>query len=330
MSMQAADGQATQAAVSHTGTDLKGTNRTICSVSFPGDYVQSTDRCPADLWSPSDTKVQASSIWIRTVTLNRGLYEFKVAINGDWNVNYGACGTYRGDNIGLCIAEDNTKVTLTYDPATHQIQALVNCRDISQHCPPAGEEDGHKASATVGRDGNVKQVKEQEKPEEKVNVGTIQFEEWMKQLAQSMWETRVTIDNLAGAIIKPPLQPASPNPGTTDGGDRPVKVQLVELSDDLSNVTVNWEAGSFDSKGNVLLARVREDKVEEELGEGVAFVRSIAPSINGNKITARFDLSCFKPESRHGTWTLIYEDPNGSIHYKTTVKIPERSRRNTA
>jgi hypothetical protein len=101
-------------------------------------------------------------------------------------------------------------------------------------------------------------------------------------------------------------------------------------SPEQNTVTVTWTGwtgAKFNSEGSVFLARVSTDQVKGELGEGVPFVRSIepSPSIEGDKIIAKFDLSCFKQEFRHGTWTLFHGDPSGPIHYKTEVDIPPRT-----
>ena len=55
-----------------------------------------------------------------TVDIPAGDYEFKVALNGDWGINYGSDGQQDGPNYTLSLAEDST-VTFTYDPATQLV-----------------------------------------------------------------------------------------------------------------------------------------------------------------------------------------------------------------
>jgi len=56
-----------------------------------------------------------------TVDIPAGDYEFKVALNGDWGINYGSDGQQDGPNYTLSLAEDST-VTFTYDPETHLVE----------------------------------------------------------------------------------------------------------------------------------------------------------------------------------------------------------------
>ena len=56
-------------------------------------------------------------LYTLTVTIPAGDYEFKVALNGDWTVNYGSDGAQDGPNYALSLAADST-VTFTYDPNT--------------------------------------------------------------------------------------------------------------------------------------------------------------------------------------------------------------------
>ena len=71
------------------------------SVSFPGSYAHLLGG--AD-WEPADPTVQGADpegdgVWTLTVTLPAGDYEFKVALNGTWDENYGRDGVQGGENI---------------------------------------------------------------------------------------------------------------------------------------------------------------------------------------------------------------------------------------
>ncbi len=64
-------------------------------------------------------------MWTGTFTLEAGEYEYKIAFDGDWAVNYGADATHDGDNVAL-VLEETTEVTFTFDPNTNMITDSVN------------------------------------------------------------------------------------------------------------------------------------------------------------------------------------------------------------
>ncbi len=97
-------------------------------VVVPGT-IQSKLGCDAD-WKPDCTKTAltldpASGIYRATFDLPAGTYEYKVALNGSWTVNYGAKAKKDGANITLNLAEPRA-VTFLYDPATNYITDTVN------------------------------------------------------------------------------------------------------------------------------------------------------------------------------------------------------------
>ena len=59
-----------------------------------------------------------------TVDLAAGDYEFKVAMNGDWTLNYGSDGAENGPNYTLSLAADST-VTFTYDPESKLVEVTI-------------------------------------------------------------------------------------------------------------------------------------------------------------------------------------------------------------
>ena len=61
----------------------------------------------------------------RAVNLPEGNYEFKVAIDESWDVNYGAGGELNGPNLSLAIPVGSGDVLFTYDPVSHVIGAEV-------------------------------------------------------------------------------------------------------------------------------------------------------------------------------------------------------------
>ncbi|MBN2146251.1 MAG: extracellular solute-binding protein [Anaerolineales bacterium] len=91
-------------------------------VNLPGDY-QDKAGCGAQ-WDPAcqaTAMVEGDDgLYTLIVTLPAGEYQFKVALNGDWTVNYGSDGAQDGPNYTLSLAADST-VTFSYDPATQLV-----------------------------------------------------------------------------------------------------------------------------------------------------------------------------------------------------------------
>jgi len=76
----------------------------------------------AEQWQPSCsqamlTRDPADDVWRLTVDLPAGTYEYKAAINGSWDENYGEGGVRNGSNIVL--EHPGGSVTFEYDNATH-------------------------------------------------------------------------------------------------------------------------------------------------------------------------------------------------------------------
>jgi alpha-amylase len=99
----------------------------VASVTVAGP-LQSEMGCPAD-WDPacdaSDMTFDTNTgLWEKTVTLPPGDYEWKVAINNNWDVNYGAGGAAGGGNIALSLPAP-TSVTFIWDQVSHVPTATV-------------------------------------------------------------------------------------------------------------------------------------------------------------------------------------------------------------
>ncbi|MEL6307527.1 MAG: extracellular solute-binding protein [Chloroflexota bacterium] len=98
-------------------------------IGVPGAYQEEVG-CPGD-WQPECettfmTLVEGSeTMYTLTVTIPAGEYEYKVAMNGGWDENYGVDGVAGGDNIVL-VLEEETEVTFTYDDETNIITDSVN------------------------------------------------------------------------------------------------------------------------------------------------------------------------------------------------------------
>lgn len=95
-------------------------------VNLPGSYQEKT-ACGAQ-WDPA-CKATAlekgdDGLYRLTIQLPAGDYEYKVALDGAWTVNYGSDGAQDGPNYKLSLAADS-KVTFTYNPETHLVEVTT-------------------------------------------------------------------------------------------------------------------------------------------------------------------------------------------------------------
>ncbi|KQR75262.1 alpha-amylase [Arthrobacter sp. Leaf337] len=96
------------------------------SVTVAGS-LNSEMGCPDD-WQPTCAKAlmtldPADKVWRMTVPeLPAGTYEFKAALNGGWDENYGAGGAMNGANIVL--EHPGGSVTFRYDHTTHVLSPV--------------------------------------------------------------------------------------------------------------------------------------------------------------------------------------------------------------
>ena len=88
------------------------------SVTVAGDH-NSEMGCASD-WMPLCTQAQltkrADGMWSAAFDLPAGTYQYKVAIDGSWDENYGAGGIRGGDNVTYTHA--GGAITFFYDPST--------------------------------------------------------------------------------------------------------------------------------------------------------------------------------------------------------------------
>ncbi len=100
------------------------------SVGIPGSY-QSEAGCAGD-WDPGCPATQLiydanGDIWRNTFSIApAGGYEYKVALNGTWDVNYGLHAEQNGPNIPLGTAASPQNVTFYYDHKTHWVTENVS------------------------------------------------------------------------------------------------------------------------------------------------------------------------------------------------------------
>ncbi|HEV2931372.1 MAG TPA: alpha-amylase family glycosyl hydrolase [Propionibacteriaceae bacterium] len=100
----------------------------VNSVTVAGS-LQSEIGCPED-WQPACaashlTFDTSDGLWKATFTLPAGNYEWKVAINDSWDVNYGAGGAAGGSNLALSVHIES-EVTFVWDQVSKIPTASLN------------------------------------------------------------------------------------------------------------------------------------------------------------------------------------------------------------
>ncbi len=91
-------------------------------VTIPGSHNAAMG-CTGD-WAPDCTQAAltldaASGMYVGDFDLPAGTYDHKVAVGGNWDVNYGVGGAPGGDNISYTHA--GGPITFVYDPVTHLV-----------------------------------------------------------------------------------------------------------------------------------------------------------------------------------------------------------------
>lgn len=92
------------------------------SVTLVGS-LQNELGCEKD-WDPACDATALTAVsdtaYASTLTVPEGSYEFKVALNDSWDVNYGAGGAEDGANLPL-VLQGPAKIAFTYDDTSHLI-----------------------------------------------------------------------------------------------------------------------------------------------------------------------------------------------------------------
>jgi hypothetical protein len=95
-------------------------------VNLPGSY-QDKAGC-GNQWDPAckatGMEKGDDGLYRLTIQLPAGEYEFKVALDGAWTVNYGSDGAQDGPNYALSLAADST-VNFVYNPETHLVEVTT-------------------------------------------------------------------------------------------------------------------------------------------------------------------------------------------------------------
>ena len=95
----------------------------VDSVTVAGS-LQDELGCPGD-WQPDCAAThlafdRTDGRWHGTFTLPAGDYEWKVAIDDSWDVNYGAGGAAGGSNLALSVPAGGGSYVFTWDQVTHE------------------------------------------------------------------------------------------------------------------------------------------------------------------------------------------------------------------
>ena len=101
----------------------------VDSVTIAGS-LQSEVGCPSD-WDPACAATHltfdtSDGLWKGTFTIPPGDYEYKVAIDDSWEVNYGAGGALNGANVTLHVPRGTRSVTFVWDQVTHVVAHRLN------------------------------------------------------------------------------------------------------------------------------------------------------------------------------------------------------------
>ena len=153
-----ADGTKVQyrAVMAGTGFSATGGTRTVTvgqapqpdSVTVAGSLNQAMG-CTAQ-WDPACPQAKmvldpADRIWRLTADLPAGKYEYKAALNGGWDENYGSDGQLNGQNIVL--DHPGGPVTFRYDNSTHLLSTVYASQQPSA-VAAAGSMDSELGCAT--------------------------------------------------------------------------------------------------------------------------------------------------------------------------------------
>jgi glucan 1,4-alpha-glucosidase len=110
---------------SHWITDNHNSVIAVAPGSFQSELGCSGDWDPSCLRSWLEDPDGDDIYTFETTALPAGSYETKVAINESWDENYGQGGVPGGSNIVFNVPVDNTKVTFSYDAASHVLTVTV-------------------------------------------------------------------------------------------------------------------------------------------------------------------------------------------------------------
>ncbi|MDO4901361.1 alpha-amylase family glycosyl hydrolase [Actinomyces sp.] len=120
-------------------------------VTIPGDHNTEMG-CISD-WQPDCEQARlaqdpASGLYTGTFDIPAGTWQYKIAVGGTWDENYGADGVPGGDNITY--TTDGGPVTFHYDARTHLTTVSVTGPTAVEPTPTATSAPGVEPSASAG------------------------------------------------------------------------------------------------------------------------------------------------------------------------------------
>ena len=110
---------------SHWVTDNKSSVIAVAVGSFQSELGCSSDWDPACLRSWLQDVDGDGTYTFETTALPAGSYEGKVALNENWDVNYGQGGAPGGANIAFSVPVNNAKVSFSYNASSHVLTILA-------------------------------------------------------------------------------------------------------------------------------------------------------------------------------------------------------------
>jgi maltose/maltodextrin transport system substrate-binding protein/arabinogalactan oligomer/maltooligosaccharide transport system substrate-binding protein len=112
------------------------------TVVLPGSF-QAQLGCDGDWQADCDKTALTwdgmAKLWRGTFDIEQGDYEYKVAINNGWDINFGKDGKAGGDNLKLSLTKD-APVSFAFDPATKLVEVMSE--GISTTPPAASVKGG--------------------------------------------------------------------------------------------------------------------------------------------------------------------------------------------
>ncbi len=117
----------------HWVTDNHNSVIAVAPGSFQSEIGCSGDWDPSCLRSWLEDPDGDGTYTFTTTAIPPGSYEFKVALNESWDVNYGAGGVPGGSNIPFTVSAPGSTVTFSYNSTTHvpsvSVQAPASSHD---------------------------------------------------------------------------------------------------------------------------------------------------------------------------------------------------------
>ncbi len=109
----------------HWATDNVSSVIAVAAGSFQSELGCASDWDPSCLRSWLQDPDGDGIYTLETTALPPGSYETKVAISESWDVNYGEGGVLNGSNLAFTVPAAGTKVTFSFDAATHVLVITV-------------------------------------------------------------------------------------------------------------------------------------------------------------------------------------------------------------